>query len=130
MKLLRWQGLFFLQNIGGTEGTLGFLKSVKVKVAAVKAVRFAPGRAAAANKKRGGRNFMEDIKNTPDWEAIKIEYVTENISYEKLANKHEVPYSTLIKRAYRERWTQEREKYRQEVVKKIYCIIRKESMQS
>ena len=63
---------------------------------------------------------MENIKNTPDWEAIKIEYVTENISYEKLAHKHEVPYSTLIKRAYRERWTQEREKYRQEVVKKIY----------
>ena len=63
---------------------------------------------------------MEDIKNTPDWEAIKIEYVTENISYEKLANKHKVPPSTLIKRAYRERWTQEREKYRQEVVKKIY----------
>lgn len=63
---------------------------------------------------------MDDNKNAPDWEAIKIEYVTENISYEKLAKRHGVSHSTLIKRAYRERWTQEREKYRQEVVKKIY----------
>jgi hypothetical protein len=39
-----------------------------------------------------------------DWKPIKAEYLKSNISYEKLAKKYGVPFSTLCKVAAKERW--------------------------
>lgn len=55
-----------------------------------------------------------------DWIALKTEYARENISLAEFAKKHELSYSTLIKRAKREKWDEERSNYGQIVVKKIY----------
>lgn len=45
-----------------------------------------------------------------DWQAIKIEYITDpSASYRSLAEKHGVPRSTLEKRARREGWPKERQ---------------------
>lgn len=52
----------------------------------------------------------------PDWAAIKGEYITENISTRKLAEKHGVPYSTLRDRALREQWGKARSDYRSKTV--------------
>lgn len=54
-------------------------------------------------------------KNSADWTAIKNEYVTGNLGYIKLAEKHNISGSTLTKRAQREQWTQERERYRKKL---------------
>lgn len=40
----------------------------------------------------------------PDWLKIKNEYATTNISYRKLAAKHNVSFNTLQDRAKREDW--------------------------
>lgn len=39
-----------------------------------------------------------------DWKKVKNEYINGNISYEKLAEKHGIPYSTIKYHAHRERW--------------------------
>lgn len=54
-------------------------------------------------------------KNSIDWTAIKNEYITGNLGYIKLAEKHGISPSTLTKRAQREEWTLEREKYRKKL---------------
>lgn len=54
-------------------------------------------------------------KKVIDWTAIKNEYITRNLGYIKLAEKHGISPSTLTKRAQREGWTQEREKYRKKL---------------
>lgn len=43
-----------------------------------------------------------------DWVAIRMEYLTTQISTRDLAQKHGVSYSTLRKRAEKEQWTQKR----------------------
>lgn len=63
----------------------------------------------------------------PNWIKIKIEYETTNISYRKLAAKHDVVFSTLEKRARREGWTKSKKdtcdtieaKVRQKAVAKV-----------
>ena len=50
-------------------------------------------------------------KNTPDWVAIKRDYITKNISYPELADLYKVPLSTLNKRASREGWVEARQEY-------------------
>lgn len=54
-------------------------------------------------------------KNQVDWTAIKSEYITGNLGYIKLAEKHNISGSTLTKRAQREQWTQERDRYRKKL---------------
>lgn len=54
----------------------------------------------------------------PDWNAIKIEYLTTKISYRDLAKKHDVPFSTLSRRAKEENWILERRKTGDKVVTK------------
>ena len=39
-----------------------------------------------------------------DWKKVKNEYINGNISYEKLAEKHGIPYSTVKYHAHKERW--------------------------
>ena len=43
-----------------------------------------------------------------DWNAIRAEYIGGGISQRKLAEKHGVPVGTLLDRASREGWAQER----------------------
>lgn len=47
-----------------------------------------------------------------DWNIIKAEYIAGGTSYRKLAEKHNVPFSTLKEHARREQWTDLREKAR------------------
>lgn len=49
---------------------------------------------------------MSDVPAKPDWFAIKREYETSTTSQRDLAEKHQVPASTLMKRAMREKWKQ------------------------
>lgn len=53
-----------------------------------------------------------------DWETIKAEYITADISYRKLAEKWGVPFRTLADRAKREAWAAGRNRHRNNVVKK------------
>lgn len=55
----------------------------------------------------------------PNWEDIKAEYVTSDISYRNLADKHGVNHSTLIKRAGKDKWVAARKKYKNAVVNKV-----------
>ena len=55
-----------------------------------------------------------------DWIKLKAEYAREKISLSEFAKKHGISYSTLIKRARKEKWEEERSNYGQIVVKKIY----------
>lgn len=52
----------------------------------------------------------------PDWNAIKSEYITTDISYRKLAEKWAVSFRTLAERAKREDWTGGRDKHCNKIV--------------
>ena len=63
-----------------------------------------------------------------DWNAIKTEYITTAISQRDLAKKYGIAPRTLQQTAQRERWFQERRKYKEKVVKKsLQKIATKES---
>jgi hypothetical protein len=47
-----------------------------------------------------------------NWLKIHAEYVAGGISQRKLAQKHKIPWSTLEKRARREKWADDRERAR------------------
>lgn len=51
-----------------------------------------------------------------DWEAIRREYVSTDISTRALAEKHGAPYGTLRDRARREDWATQRAEYRSKIV--------------
>lgn len=51
-------------------------------------------------------------KSMSKWDDIKTEYITTDIGTRPLAEKHNVSYSTLRKRAAREQWAQERAQFR------------------
>lgn len=63
-----------------------------------------------------------------DWKAIKTEYITGDISYRKLAEKHKIPFSTLRDKAVAEQWYKQKERNRNKIVtKSIEQIVEKES---
>lgn len=66
----------------------------------------------------------------PDWNAIKSEYITTGISYRKLAEKWGVSFRTLGDRAMREKWTEERNKYRDSVGKRTVQKVREKTASS
>ena len=53
-----------------------------------------------------------------NWEEIKLEYVTSDISYRELSEKHGVSFSSLSKIAVKEKWSKERGKHRKNVATK------------
>ena len=71
---------------------------------------------------RAGRDFKGVVeigkKNGIDWNAIRAEYLTGNISQQKLADKYGIPYPTLRDRAQRERWKESVDANREKIVKK------------
>ena len=54
----------------------------------------------------------------PDWDTIKAEYIGGDISQRELGVKYKIPFATIRDRAQREKWTDAREKARQNGVKK------------
>lgn len=53
-----------------------------------------------------------------DWDAVKTEYVTTEISLSKLAEKYGTTKSSLAKKSTAEKWVDERKRYRNAVVTK------------
>ncbi len=66
-------------------------------------------------------------KKTVNWEKIKIEYVTTNISQRDLAKKHKIPYATVRDRSKTEGWYVEKKQYRSKVVADAKNIIAKKN---
>ena len=67
---------------------------------------------------------MSDI----DWNKIKTEYVTSNISCRKLAEKYGVSASTLMQKSAAEGWADQRKQYRSKTeAKTIEKIIERQS---
>lgn len=67
-----------------------------------------------------------------DWLKIKSEYITTEISYRDLAQKHDVSFSTLQVRAKNEKWKDERIRHRDNVgaklrQKTVDVIVQKEA---
>lgn len=63
-----------------------------------------------------------------EWEAIKAEYVTGDISYRKLAEKHGVSFRTLSDRALKQEWPRLRQKHRDDIVRQtVQKTARRES---
>lgn len=54
----------------------------------------------------------------PNWQKIKTEYITGDISQKKLADKHGVPFRTLQDRCRAEGWVAARKEHRAETVAK------------
>lgn len=54
-----------------------------------------------------------------DWAKIKKDYIQGGISYRKLADKHGVPYGTLVRRAVRDGWREAREQAAQKASAKM-----------
>lgn len=52
------------------------------------------------------------------WDKIKTEYITTEISFRKLAEKYNISASTLTKRAAKEQWAKKRKTHRNKVVSK------------
>lgn len=50
-----------------------------------------------------------------NWDAIKTEYLTTDTSYRKLAKKHGVSQQTLTHRAIKEKWVEQRQRYKSKV---------------
>lgn len=50
------------------------------------------------------------MANGTDWIKIRNEYINGNISYRKLAEKHEISFNTLKDRAVAEKWFEEKKK--------------------
>jgi hypothetical protein len=58
-----------------------------------------------------------------DWEKIKTEYITTNISYRQLAKKYGMTYTRLQTRAYEEDWKAERDAFKANLVSKSVDLI-------
>ena len=52
-----------------------------------------------------------------NWEAIESEYVTGDLSYHKLSEKHGIPYPTLRDQAHKNKWYPQRVQHRKNIVK-------------
>lgn len=58
-----------------------------------------------------------------DWQAIKTEYITTDISLRKLSEKHSIRYATLQDRSKKEGWITLRDQHRTDTVSKTMSKI-------
>lgn len=58
-----------------------------------------------------------------EWEKIKTEYVTTDISYRKLAEKYGMAYGRLQTRGFNEKWQEARTEYKENLFKKSVDLI-------
>lgn len=64
---------------------------------------------------------MDSISNTKekiDWEAIKLEYITSDTTYQALANKYGMRMQTVAERSKKEDWRSARKKHKEKIVKR------------
>jgi uncharacterized protein YjcR len=61
---------------------------------------------------------VRNIDANFDWEKIKAEYISSSISTRDLAQKYGISYGTLRDRAQKEKWPEQRKKYRNRTVAK------------
>ena len=61
--------------------------------------------------------YMAKRKKT-NWDEIKTEYATTDISYREIANKHGIPYRTVVDAGRSQEWVKARETYRNKTVAK------------
>ncbi len=54
-----------------------------------------------------------------NWTKIRNEYINGHISYRKLADKHDISFSTLTKRATQEKWSDKRKEQRKKIETKL-----------
>lgn len=54
-----------------------------------------------------------------NWEKIKTEYVTTDISLRSLAKKHKLTYSNLSKKCVKEKWVEARSQHRDKIASQI-----------
>lgn len=57
-------------------------------------------------------------RNKPNWDEIKTEYATTDISYREIANKHGIPYRTVVDAGRSQEWVKARETYRNKFIAK------------
>lgn len=55
-----------------------------------------------------------------DWEAIKKEYITKNISIQKLAEKYNIPYRTISNKAFSQKWADAKRDFREKKETKTF----------
>ena len=60
-----------------------------------------------------------------DWEKIKAEYITTDISLRDLANKYDVPMSCVGRKSSLEKWAHERKKHKNKIVKQVVQKVQK-----
>lgn len=53
-----------------------------------------------------------------NWDELKIEYITTDISYRKMSAKYGIPMNTIVHAAKMAEWTKERKRHREKVVAK------------
>jgi hypothetical protein len=54
-----------------------------------------------------------------DWHTIRAEYVAGGISLRKLSEKYDIPFATVQKKCFRERWTESRENAKIKVAENV-----------
>ena len=54
-----------------------------------------------------------------DWEKIKLEYITADVSYRELSEKYGVSLSSLSKTAVKDKWSKQRSKHRKKIATKV-----------
>ena len=64
-----------------------------------------------------------------EWEKIKTEYVTSEISYRNMATKYGIPYGRLQMRGKEEDWKGQRATYKENLLKKSIDLICEEQAQ-
>ena len=57
------------------------------------------------------------------WDKLKTEYATSQISYKELAEKYQIPYSTLKIHARCDRWVETRQEHLQQTMQKSLDLI-------
>lgn len=63
-----------------------------------------------------------------DWNKIRTEYITGNVSYRKLCEKYDIPFTTLQYRARKEGWTKDKRKHSDKIVTKMVDKVEKEKI--
>lgn len=61
---------------------------------------------------------MADNKEKVDWEAIKLEYITSDTTYQALADKYKLRMQTVAERSKKEDWRAARKKHKEKIVKR------------
>ena len=64
-----------------------------------------------------------------EWEKIKTEYITTEISYRNLASKYGIPYGRLQMRGKEDDWKSQRAEYKENLLKKSIDLICEEQAQ-